>query len=352
MNKMNPKNLFLISKQRNNSGKKNNKSGYSKLINSIKKSKISLSDNNKSINGIFTVSNVSSDKSQNDLLKVDSGENKNNESEYITNGNNNYYKTFKKTESNNGKSSKNFLRRKRKHFLMDKKHLFITKKMYTKNIIYKKEGRWSYDEQIRFIEGLVKYGKNWNNLEEYISSRTSPQIRSHAQKFVKRIKSSKDFNLVFNGANIDNIADVVDFIKNKNLVFANNNELTINLLVALASRRTNLDKIRFIVKKSKSVQKNLRVKFLLTKKENKSVSNKEKIDNDIIKSKIDLNLKDKIGNKYNEANNLRNHDICQKTNDNSNTKKYERKNNIKLEYLFDEQNNVISLFNDDSINNY
>ena len=38
-------------------------------------------------------------------------------------------------------------------------HLFKTQRIITPNNINNKERRWSYAEQIKFIEGLVIYGK-------------------------------------------------------------------------------------------------------------------------------------------------------------------------------------------------
>ncbi|CAI2366646.1 unnamed protein product [Moneuplotes crassus] len=57
----------------------------------------------------------------------------------------------------------------------------------------KKKGRWSFEEHQTFINCLKKYGKNWDNIEEMVPSRTSIQIRSHCQKYFDQIK--KDFNI-------------------------------------------------------------------------------------------------------------------------------------------------------------
>lgn len=44
-------------------------------------------------------------------------------------------------------------------------------------------GRWSKQESERFIEALNKFGKNWKKVEAYVETRSSTQIRSHAQKY-------------------------------------------------------------------------------------------------------------------------------------------------------------------------
>ncbi|GMH75433.1 hypothetical protein TL16_g06762 [Triparma laevis f. inornata] len=47
-------------------------------------------------------------------------------------------------------------------------------------------GRWTDTEHAQFILGLEKFGKRWNLLNEFIKTRDTVQIRSHAQKFFKR----------------------------------------------------------------------------------------------------------------------------------------------------------------------
>lgn len=58
-----------------------------------------------------------------------------------------------------------------------------------------KQGRWSDQEHRNFIKGILKTGKNnWKKLEEEIPTRTSTQIRSHAQKFL--MKLLKKYNIL------------------------------------------------------------------------------------------------------------------------------------------------------------
>ena len=60
-----------------------------------------------------------------------------------------------------------------------------------------KHGRWTDKEHRDFIIGILKLGKNnWIKLEEEIPTRTSIQIRSHAQKFL--IKLLKKHNILSN----------------------------------------------------------------------------------------------------------------------------------------------------------
>ena len=47
-------------------------------------------------------------------------------------------------------------------------------------------GRWNRSEHLAFIEGIKMYGKNWKLVANYIGSRNSTQVRSHAQKYFLR----------------------------------------------------------------------------------------------------------------------------------------------------------------------
>jgi len=51
-------------------------------------------------------------------------------------------------------------------------------------------GRWSKDEQQRFAEAVLNYGNDWKNIQNYVSSRNITQVRSHAQKFLMKLKES------------------------------------------------------------------------------------------------------------------------------------------------------------------
>jgi SHAQKYF class myb-like DNA-binding protein len=52
-------------------------------------------------------------------------------------------------------------------------------------------GRWSKDEQRRFAEAVLKYGNDWKKIQNHISSRNITQVRSHAQKFLMKLKENK-----------------------------------------------------------------------------------------------------------------------------------------------------------------
>lgn len=51
----------------------------------------------------------------------------------------------------------------------------------------KKHGRWSQEEQDRFLKGCYFFKNDWEKIKDYIKTRTIPQIRSHAQKYLIKI---------------------------------------------------------------------------------------------------------------------------------------------------------------------
>ncbi|CAG9317216.1 unnamed protein product [Blepharisma stoltei] len=54
-------------------------------------------------------------------------------------------------------------------------------------------GRWTQREHKAFLLGIKLYGKDWKNISEYIGTRTSDQVRSHAQKYYLRIANVKKY---------------------------------------------------------------------------------------------------------------------------------------------------------------
>ncbi|KAJ8607429.1 hypothetical protein CTAYLR_009990 [Chrysophaeum taylorii] len=54
-------------------------------------------------------------------------------------------------------------------------------------------GRWSMAEHKRFVEGLEKFGRRkWIRIAQHVGTRTVIQVRSHAQKYFKKLRKDED----------------------------------------------------------------------------------------------------------------------------------------------------------------
>ena len=97
----------------------------------------------------------------------------------------------------------------------------------------KNEGRWSYDENIKFIKAYVNFGKNYSLSQKYIGTRNRIQIRTHAQKFFKKLKKLKNNDFDFSKDNIKNLSDIFKLIGAKNKNNIDKKEYIINTLISL-----------------------------------------------------------------------------------------------------------------------
>ena len=149
-------------------------------------------------------------------------------------------------------------------------------------------GRWSVEEHTKFIEGLVEFGKNWKDVQNYVGSRTTAQARSHAQKFFLKLKMIKNsiLNIDFTNNNIKNLSDVIEEIKQKNENNEDEKKFIINTLKSLSDA---------ISKESNEInKKNKKTKFNLERKKIEKVnSERNELFNEIktFSEKIDLNEK-------------------------------------------------------------
>jgi len=48
-------------------------------------------------------------------------------------------------------------------------------------------GRWSTEEHNRFLLGMDLYGKKWTKVAEFVRTRSTVQVRSHAQKHFQKV---------------------------------------------------------------------------------------------------------------------------------------------------------------------
>jgi len=79
-------------------------------------------------------------------------------------------------------------------------------------------GKWTEDEQNKFIEGIVLHGTDWKKVQNLIKTRSEVQIRTYSQNFIRKIKLIKDeeLRLDFTLNSICGIKDIIFEIKKKN----------------------------------------------------------------------------------------------------------------------------------------
>ena len=89
------------------------------------------------------------------------------------------------------------------------------------------EGRWNNEENIRFLKAIYNYGNDWKEVQRYVGTRTTNQVRSHAQKFIMKIKTFKDseIGIDFTLKEIKKPSDIVDIIKKSEINNKNDNLL-------------------------------------------------------------------------------------------------------------------------------
>lgn len=221
---------------------------------------------------------------------------------------------------------------------------------------YLNEGRWSFQEHIKFIEAIVEYGKNWKHVEKYVGSRTTSQARSHAQKFLLKLKTIKNPKLSFDFSsnNIKSLFDIIDIIKNKTEYLIHGKKYIINTLISL-SEGMNSDTIDF--NKDYKTNNNIIYDDIINEKDNNNNKKEERpSDNTNKEIKFDIINVNKNDNskKENEIekekkikfNNI-NFNIGK--NNNYNEKKKEGIKNIDnnscLENKSTENNNIINTIN-------
>ena len=241
------------------------------------------------------------------------------------NKNKNFFIIETEKEKNN-KNEINLLGKKRDSTILEENEEKNRLKNISENIIIK-EGRWTQEEQNKFIEGIVKYGINWKNVKNMISTRTAIQVRSHAQKFYYKIKTCKDKILGIDFT-IDTICNIGDMIKQ------------------IKSVSENYDVVKVFKYLEKQCNKNKKKRNYIKKNNNNNRDFYVKIEND---NKIQENLEE--NNKiYNELNN--NNDYI--TNNfifNENIKLYDNEK-MNLNQPINQLNNNEVLNKDLIINNY
>jgi SHAQKYF class myb-like DNA-binding protein len=109
-----------------------------------------------------------------------------------------------------------FLSKKALRFVVEKNEEYNKKKLNENDEM--NEGRWAEEEHDKFLDGIAKYGINWKKVKTMINSCTPVQVRSHAQKFYRKLKMCKDeqLGIDFTKDDISNIRDMIHQIKETN----------------------------------------------------------------------------------------------------------------------------------------
>ena len=162
-------------------------------------------------------------------------------------------------------------------------------------------GRWGKSEHLRFLAGCLLYKNNWKKVETYVRTRTSTQIRSHAQKYLKKLEKKYFSKESGNKSANDDNEDFFDYNfipkenndKNnleKNIVEKNNNNDIGNELKDKKDNE-NLEDIKTSSMKLKEITDDDN-KFKLTDEKIKQLVdnlNKENFDIEIVE-KIIINI--------------------------------------------------------------
>ena len=120
----------------------------------------------------------------------------------------------KELESNSNKNISNlFLKKKTSHSNNE-----INNEIKINDNNVNNRGKWTEDEQNKFIEGIALHGTNWKKVQNLIKTRSEVQIRSYSKNFFRKLKSIKDelLGLDFSLNSICDINDIILQIKNTN----------------------------------------------------------------------------------------------------------------------------------------
>ena len=219
---------------------------------------------------------------------------------------------------------------------------FIKKKIPEKKK-YLKEGRWTLEERIKFIEAFIENGKKWKNIQDYIGSRTCTQTRSHAQKFLLKLKSISNEEFNFKKDSIKNLGDILEEIKKTKGINDTNDINAKKYIIDILLNLTNLNDTTY----ENNDNKNINTNEIYSDKDIDSINIDEKENLEEIKEENSKNNENIDNNKEkdakvndNEDKNISSKDIEVKVDDpeknqklnNSNDSKINSKNNYNNNY--------------------
>lgn len=214
------------------------------------------------------------------------------------------FKTSKNKPNSSNSSTKTFINNKIKaykfsitkenkninEFMGKKKYYFEVKDFKKKNIEKSdsKTGRWTLEEHNKFLDGLIQFGIDWKKVNSLIKTRTAVQVRSHAQKFFKKMKTCKEeiLGIDFTLKSICNLNDMIIQIKSINNDFYNIKNVFIYLSQKYDAKRSKNSNFLQKRRDLSNIISNIDNNFNL--EENKNIINNSKITED---QKVNKELK-------------------------------------------------------------
>ena len=127
-------------------------------------------------------------------------------------------------------------------------------------------GRWSQEEHLLFIKGCLLYGNNWKEVQNYIQTRSCSQIRSHSQKYFKKLKK------IYRNKNINEKISQEEIIKLTNKNKLNNKDMEIAEIYIMSLFNGNKEKSNEEIKEN-----NTENNYNLRKNKKMKLKEKEKI---------------------------------------------------------------------------
>ena len=209
---------------------------------------------------------------------------------------------------------------------------FIKKKIPEKKK-HIKEGRWTTEERIKFIEALIENGKKWKNIQDYIGSRTCAQTRSHAQKFLLKLKSISNDEFNFKKDSIKNLGDILEEIKKKKGISDTND---INAKKYIIDILLNLSNLNDTINENTD-NKNINTNEISSEKDNDSMTidekeniNEKEQEKENLKNNVIIDNQKEKNINVNEEKNTSNKDNELKVDIQERDQKLNEKNNTKI----------------------
>ena len=209
---------------------------------------------------------------------------------------------------------------------------FIKKKIPEKKK-HIKEGRWTMEERIKFIEALIENGKKWKNIQDYIGSRTCAQTRSHAQKFLLKLKSISNDEFNFKKDSIKNLGDILEEIKKKKGISDTNDINAKKYIIDILLNLSNLNDTT----NENTDNKNINTNEISSEKDNDSMTidekeniNEKEQEKENLKNNVIIDNQKEKNINVNEEKNTSNKDNELKVDIQERDQKLKEKNNTKI----------------------